>query len=42
MKLGKVGVVVNWPDIEEMLPQRFYAVMDPVDVAKEMVKQSKW
>ena len=41
-KLGKVGVVVNWPDIEKMLPPRFYAVMDPAAVAKEMVKQSKW
>ena len=41
-KLGKVGVAVNWPDFEKMLPPRFYAVTDPVAVAKEMVKQSKW
>ena len=33
---------IEWPDIKKMLPPRFYAVMDPVDVAKEMVKQSKW
>ena len=41
-KKAVVEMVVDWRQIEKMLPPKFYEVMDPAAVAKEMVAQRKW